>query len=61
VQNLHGYGRGDQHVRVIVETPQKLTRAQTDLLEKLASTTGGREYPLGEEFTRKVKRLNRRK
>jgi molecular chaperone DnaJ len=61
VQNLHGYGRGDQHVRVIVETPQKLTRAQSDLLEKLASTTGGREYPLGEEFTRKVKRLNRGK
>lgn len=61
IQNLHGYGRGDQHVRVLVETPQKLTRQQTDLLDKLASTTGGREYPMGEEFGRKVKRLNRRK
>lgn len=61
IQNLHGYGRGDQHVRVVIETPQKLTRQQTELLEKLASITSGREYPLGEEFTRKVKRLNRRK
>jgi len=61
IQNLHGYGRGDQHVRVIVETPQKLTRQQTELLEKLAATTGGHEYPVGEEFTRRVKRLNRRK
>jgi DnaJ-class molecular chaperone len=47
-------------VRVIVETPQKLTRRQTELLEKLQSITSGREYPLGEEFTRKAKRMNRR-
>ena len=58
VQNLHGYGRGDQHVRVIVETPQKLTRQQADLLEKLAASTGGREYPMTEDFNRKVKRLD---
>ncbi len=61
VQNLHGYGRGDQHVRVIVETPQKLTRQQSELLEKFASITGGREHPMGEEFNRTVKRLGRRK
>jgi molecular chaperone DnaJ len=56
IQNLHGYGRGDQHVRVVVETPQKLTRQQAELLEKLATSTGGREYPMGEEFVRRVKR-----
>jgi len=61
IQNLHGYGHGDQHVRVVVETPQKLNRQQTELLEKLASTTSGREYPAGEEFNRRVKRLNRHK
>lgn len=56
IQNLHGYGRGDQHVRVVVETPQKLTRQQAELFEKLATNTGGREYPMGEEFARRVKR-----
>jgi len=58
IQNLHGYGRGDQHVRVVVETPQKLTRKQAELLEKFGEITGGREHPFGEEFSRKVKRVN---
>jgi molecular chaperone DnaJ len=57
IQNLHGYGRGDQHVRIIVETPQKLTRQQSELLEKFAAMTGGREHPITEDFNRKVKRF----
>ena len=61
IQNLHGYGRGDQHVRAIVETPQKLSRQQSGFLEKLDAETSGREYPMGDEFTRKAKHLQRRK
>jgi|Deesub1362A_J573_1020465.scaffolds.fasta_scaffold00131_76 molecular chaperone DnaJ len=34
--SLKGYGRGDQHVRVIVKTPTKLTRKQRELFEELA-------------------------
>ncbi|WP_418790697.1 molecular chaperone DnaJ [Phosphitispora sp. TUW77] len=53
--DLHGYGRGDQHVKVIVVTPTKLTEEQTALLQKFAEASG--ENPLGAErgFFEKVK------
>jgi molecular chaperone DnaJ len=34
--NLQGYGKGDQHVRVVVVTPTKLSEKQRELLEELA-------------------------
>ncbi len=36
VPHLHGWGRGDQLVRIIVRTPSKLTRNQKKLLGELA-------------------------
>jgi len=36
VPHLHGWGRGDQLVRVIVDTPINLTRHQRELLAELA-------------------------
>ena len=36
VADLRGYGRGDQLVRVVVETPRKLTASQRELLEEFA-------------------------
>ena len=36
VPHLHGWGRGDQLVRVIVKTPTKLTRHQKELLSEFA-------------------------
>ena len=36
---MHGYGQGDQHVRVIVKTPAKLTSDQKRLLEELEKTS----------------------
>ena len=35
--DLGGYGKGDEHVRVIVETPKKLTKRQKELLEEFES------------------------
>ncbi|MBI3829159.1 MAG: molecular chaperone DnaJ [Planctomycetes bacterium] len=35
--DVHGYGKGDLFVRVVVETPQKLTTEQEELLRKLAA------------------------
>jgi molecular chaperone DnaJ len=32
--DLRGYNKGDEHVRVIVETPEKLTKRQKELLEE---------------------------
>ena len=34
--HLHGWGRGDQLVRIVVQTPTKLTRRQEELLAELA-------------------------
>lgn len=37
---LHGYGRGDLFVRVVVVTPTRLTEKQRHLLEELARISG---------------------
>jgi molecular chaperone DnaJ len=36
VQELHGSGRGDEYVRVMVQTPEKLTRKQEEALREFA-------------------------
>ena len=33
VKKLHGYGHGDQYVRLLVKIPEKLTRKQKEILE----------------------------
>ncbi len=37
MQSMRGYGRGDEHVRVIMRTPTKLTDEQRKLFKQLAS------------------------
>lgn len=34
VKKLHGYGHGDQYVRLLVKIPEKLTRKQKEILEE---------------------------
>ncbi len=55
IPDVHGYGRGDQHVKVVVVTPEKLTEHQKKLLLDFAVATG--ENPAGVEkgFFEKVK------
>jgi len=40
IPRLHGFGRGDQLVKVIVRTPEKLTREARELIERLAKELG---------------------
>ena len=40
---LRGYGKGDQHIRVKVVTPTKLTREQKDLLRQFADMSPAEE------------------
>ena len=40
IPHLRGAGRGDQHVRVVIETPTDLTRQQKEMLEKFAEISG---------------------
>lgn len=40
IPHLHGSGRGDQFVRLLVVTPDSLTKRQRQLFEELAETLG---------------------
>jgi molecular chaperone DnaJ len=57
VPHLHSQQRGDQHVRVIVETPTELTSKQRELLEKLAELSGEESHPQSKTFFDKVREL----
>jgi molecular chaperone DnaJ len=46
VPHVRGRGRGDLHVRLVVDTPSDLSREQEALLRELASVRG---EPVAEE------------
>lgn len=48
--DLRGYRQGDQIVRIVVETPQKLSRKQKDLLREFDELADGKTYPQHEKF-----------
>jgi len=55
IRDIHGYQQGDQHIRVIVETPTHLTPQQKELLKEFAALGG--EEPLAKGFFDKVKQI----
>lgn len=57
VKDVQGYEQGDQHVRVIVETPTHLTPRQKELLKEFAVSGGEDINPLSKGFFDKVKEL----
>jgi molecular chaperone DnaJ len=57
IPHLHGSGRGDQHVRVLVETPTELNAKQRELLEAFAEACGEDVSPATRNFFQKVKEL----
>ncbi len=57
VPDLNGYGRGDQVVRLAVETPRKLSARQRELLQEFASISGEEVHPMAKSFLDKVKAL----
>lgn len=48
--DLRGYGKGDQIVTVQVETPEKLTKRQRELLEEFQKEAGEKTYPRYRRF-----------
>src|SRR5512133_3081844 len=54
VPALQGGGRGDEHVRVVVETPTHLTKEQRELLERFAAMAGEETHPQAGSFWQKV-------
>ncbi len=61
IPSLQGGGRGDQHVRVFVETPTHLTKEQRELLERFAAISGEETNPQARTFWEKVGDLLREK
>ena len=57
IPNLRGSGRGDEHVRVKVTTPQKLSTKQKELLKEFAELSGDAVNPEQKSFTEKFKDL----
>jgi len=55
IPHLRGNGRGDQHVRVKVITPQKLSDKQRELLQEFAKESGENINPEQKNFFKKVK------
>ena len=54
IPTLGGGGRGDQHVRVVVETPTHLTKEQKELLERFAALSGEKTQPATRSFWEKA-------
>jgi len=57
IPRLHGYGRGNHYVRVIVEVPVRLSEEERRLLRKLSEAGNGRIFPLTSAFAKKIKRF----
>ena len=57
VPDLNGYARGDEIVRIVVETPRKLSARQRELLEEFARLSGEEVHPLSKSFLEKVKSM----
>lgn len=55
IPHLRGHGRGDQHVKIKVVTPQKLTQRQRELLQEFAKASGENITPEQKNFFKKVK------
>lgn len=55
IQRLKYSGRGDQYVKVAVEVPKELTKAQKDKLKEFESLCGEKNYKKRKSFTDKIK------
>ncbi|GMW01259.1 MAG: chaperone protein DnaJ [Candidatus Hydrogenedentota bacterium] len=56
IRDLRGYHKGDQIVRIQVETPTKISREQRELIERFQELSNEKTYPLKEGFMEKLKR-----
>ena len=57
IAHLRGGGRGDLHVRVVVETPTKLTVRQKELLKEFDECSDSNSNPIHDKFVEKIKNL----
>lgn len=57
ILNVRGYGQGDQHIKIRVITPTKLSEKQKQLIREFAETSGQAPDEQEDSFFAKVKRV----
>lgn len=57
IKSLHSYGKGDQLVKIIVETPTNLNSEQKRLLKEFAKVCGEDVTPERKKFMERVKKF----
>ncbi len=57
IPSLHGRGVGDQYVRVTVEIPKNLNKAQKEILKEFDKNTNEKNYQKSKSFFSKLKDL----
>lgn len=57
--SVRGGGRGDLHIRIIVETPTGLSKEQLELLNKFNASLSGKNQRRQEEFAERAKNFLR--
>ncbi len=57
IQSLRGYGKGDEFVRIVVETPTHLNREQKRLLQQFAKISGENVNPITKSFMDRIKEV----
>ncbi|MGA8163932.1 MAG: molecular chaperone DnaJ [Waddliaceae bacterium] len=55
--NVHGHGKGDFLVKVVIETPTRLTKQQRELLEEFGKLESPNNLPKRKGFLDKIKSL----
>lgn len=55
ISNVKGYGKGDQFVKVVIETPKKLNEKQKEIIRQFAAESGEDIHQKGKSFFEKVK------
>lgn len=59
--NIHGYGQGDQLVRIIIEVPKKLSQDQQNLLTQFDEFERKTPGPQRKEYARKLRKYYKKK
>ncbi|MNN72368.1 Chaperone protein DnaJ [compost metagenome] len=59
VPKLRGIGQGDQHIKVVVITPSKLSDEQKELLREFAALDGEQTHENEQSFFDRMKRAFR--
>ena len=61
VTRLDGYGKGDQHVKILIEVPANLSGQQKRLLKELRDSSTDSNYPLLQRLRERADAFYRRK